>query len=595
MAEENGPAATAADPAMVGPDAAFEEPAQSDSRGRRFGRWLLSLLHFDTTGLLFAAFFFSWSLTPSLLPRDWLFQGLIGGINASIGYGLGVVLGWAVDRWWLARRRWWPLPKWGSRAIRSVLGVAIVCVILWMLVLSAGWQRELAVIMESEGTTTTGYIRTGLITLLVAGAVLTISRVLRDLVRWIGRGTTRITRVPQPVANTFGLAVVAVLCVMLINGVLVQVAFNVSNRIFSLSNDTTAEGIYQPTASERSGSPASLVPWDTLGYQGRNFVARGWQQKKLAQEMGAPAMEPIRAYVGLESAETADERMDLLMAELKRTGAFERKALVLVPSTGTGWVNPTAAQAIELLYAGDTAVVAAQYSYQPSAISFLADRPAAAAAGKRLVDKVQGEWAKLPAETRPKLYIYGESLGVQAGEGAFDSLADIRERVDGVLWVGPPHSNKLWSELVARRDPGSPEVRPQYSGGLVVRFINDADDLEDNPNEWLRPRVLYIQHPSDPVVWWSAKLLFERPSWLQEAPGRDRLPAMRWFPIVTFWQVSADLGNAAGVSDGHGHNYGSQVLDGWVAVAAPEGWTPDDTERTRDLLLKAMAGQGPEK
>lgn len=580
------------------PDAVPVADAAASSRWLRLGRWLLSLLRFDTTGLVFAAFFFCWSLTPSLLPRDWMYQGLIGGLNAVIGYGVGVVLGWAVHRWYLSKQSWWPLPKAWLWSIRGVLAVLGVAAIFSMLIASAGWQRELAVIMESEGTTTSGYIRTGLITVAVAALVLTIARVLRDLVRWVARGINRFTKVPQPVATTFGAAIVAVLFVMLVNGVLVQVAFNITNQIFSNFNDTTAEGIEQPTAPERSGSPDSLVPWSTLGYEGRNFVARGWDAEALAERTGAPSTEPVRAYVGLESAPTAEERMDLLVAELKRTGAFEREALILVPSTGTGWVNPTAAQAVELLYGGDTAIVAAQYSYQPSAISFLADRPAAAAAGKMLVERVQGEWAKLPEADRPKLYVYGESLGTQSGEGAFDSLAEIRDEVDGVLWVGPPNSNRLWGELVKRRDPGSRMVLPTYADGLVVRFANDAGDIPTDAEmtgEWLKPRVLYIQHPSDPVVWWTTKLLFQRPAWLSEAPGHDRLPSMRWFPIVTFWQVSADLGNAAGVSNGHGHNYGTQVLDGWVAVAAPDGWTAEDTARTRVLLKQAMETQGPEK
>ena len=48
--------------------------------------------------------FFCLSLTPSLLPRDWLFAGLIGGINAAIGYGIGVFIARMVRRFVLARR-----------------------------------------------------------------------------------------------------------------------------------------------------------------------------------------------------------------------------------------------------------------------------------------------------------------------------------------------------------------------------------------------------------------------------------------------------------------------------------------------------------
>ena len=55
--------------------------------------WAWSLVHLDFVGIAFGALFFCLSLTPSLLPRDWLFAGLIGGLNAAIGYGIGVGAG----------------------------------------------------------------------------------------------------------------------------------------------------------------------------------------------------------------------------------------------------------------------------------------------------------------------------------------------------------------------------------------------------------------------------------------------------------------------------------------------------------------------
>ena len=106
--------------------------------------------------------------------------------------------------------------------------------------------------------------------------------------------------------------------------------------------------------------------------------------------------------------------------------------------------------------------------------------------------------------------------------------------------------------------------------------------------------MLFVQHASDPVVWWSPDLLFERPDWLREPPGHDRTASMRWYPIITFWQVSADLTNAVSVPVWHGHNYGDQALDGWVAVAPPDGWTPADTDRVRRALDKVEASGGSE-
>lgn len=557
--------------------------------------WAWGLLRLDFTGIAFAALFFCWSLTPSLLPRDWLFQGLIGGINAAIGYGVGAAVGWTVYRYLLAGRSWWPLPPRVVQVLEIVVVAGSIVAAVVMLVYSAGWQRELAALMDAEGTTTSGYIRTGGLSLLVAAAAISLWRVLRDLVRLVARYLNRWLKVPRQAAFPLGVVLVAFLTYTLVTGVLLNGLYSIANSAFSLQNNSTRDGVTEPLNPEQSGSPESLAPWDTLGFEGRNFVSRGLDAAQLSAANGAPAREPIRVYAGLETAPTTEARMDVVVDELERTGAFDRKVLVVIPTTGTGWVNPTAAEAIELVHNGDTALVAAQYSYLPSWISFIADRQKAADAGKALVDKVHERWLTKPPETRPKLYVYGESLGTQAGEGAFDSLGAIRETVDGVLWVGPPNANVLWHQLVTRRDPGTPEVAPVYADGLVVRFADSAADISQPPSPWLYPRVLYIQHPSDPVVWWSPDLLFQRPDWLSEPPGYDRLPQMRWFPVVTFWQVSADLANAAGVPDGHGHNYGTTVLDGWLAIAAPDGWTQADTDRVRGVLESVVGTQGPEK
>ncbi len=272
------------------------------------------------------------------------------------------------------------------------------------------------------------------------------------------------------------------------------------------------------------------------------------------------------------------------MAELERAGAFDRSVLVVVTTTGTGWINAAAAESLELMYRGDTAIVATQYSYLPSWLSFVVDRPRAEEAGRLLFDTVHARLVQAPPERRPRLLVYGESLGSQGSEAAFTSLADIRAQVDGVLWVGPPNSNRVWSALVQRRDPGTSQVEPVHASGLVVRFAGDVAALTRPPTPWMAPRVLYLQHPSDPIVWWSPALLFRRPDWLVEPRGVDVSPAMSWYPFVTFWQVTADMVHSQSVPDGHGHNYANLVLGGWVAVAAPGGWTDADTVRVERIV-----------
>ena len=71
------------------------------------------------------------------------------------------------------------------------------------------------------------------------------------------------------------------------------------------------------------------------------------------------------------------------------------------------------------MYNGDTALVAMQYSYLPSWISFLADQQKSVEAGKAMVEAIHGRWQQWPADRRPRLALYGESLGSMAGQGAF--------------------------------------------------------------------------------------------------------------------------------------------------------------------------------
>ena len=551
-------------------------------------------LSLDFTGIAFAGLFFCWSLTPSLLPRDWLFQGLVGGINVAIGYGVGCAVGWVGNRL-LTKRPWWPPPLPVLRAIKVAVPLAVVLASLVALVFASRQQRQLAALMNAEGTTTSGYLRTLALAAAVALTLIATWRGLRELAGIVAWQLVRRLRMPPGAARSLGALLVVLVVFMLIDGVLARGAYAGLNWVFGIQNNETRPGVTQPLVPEKSGSPESFAAWDTLGYQGRDFVGRGLDAAELTAINGAPAREPIRVYSGFETADTPEARADVVIDELERTDAFDREVLVIIPTTGTGWVNPTAAMMMELVHNGDVALVAWQYSYMPSWISFLADREKAAAAGDMLIDRVYNRWLAQSAEHRPKLYVYGESLGTQSGEGAFGTVAAIRDTVDGVLWVGPPNSNRLWRQLVDRRDPGTTEVEPVYADGLVVRFADDRESIGEPDTPWLFPRILYLQHASDPVVWWSPDLIFSRPDWLSEPPGPDRLPQMRWFPFVTFWQVSADLTNAAGVPDGHGHNYGTTVLDGWIAVTAPAGWTETDTERVRFALTVIDDLQGPEK
>jgi len=560
--------------------------------------WAWSLGHLDFVGVAFGALFFCLSLTPSLLPRDWLFQGLIGGLTAAIGYGIGTFLAKMVRRFVLRRRKWWPPSKRVRHVLKTVIVAASATACVLMVIPAAAWQRQVSAVMGMEGPNTLGYMRTLIIAVLVGSVCVGAARVLLDLIKTMARFFIRRWHLHDETALFIGSAIVVVLAITLINGVLIRGFLAGANRVFQPQNTTTRAGIVQPRQPERSGSPASYAPWETLGFQGRNFVATGPHADELTRLNGRPAKEPIRVYVGLNTADTDDSRMAVMLSELERTGAFDRKVLVIVPTTGTGWINPVAARSLEMMYNGDTALVGSQYSFLPSWISFLGDREKSMESGRMMINAIHDRWLQLPADHRPRLMLYGESLGSMAGQGAFGWLPDIaRMGFSSVLWVGPPDASPLWKAITVRRDPGTPEIEPRYDNGRTVRFSQStgpADIRRDTDSPWEGTRVLFLQHPSDPIVWWSEDLLLNRPEWLKEPPGRDRTASMRWYPIITFWQVAADMTNASSVPGGHGHNYGDLVLDGWAAVAPPDGWTPDDTERIRIALEKTESVDGPE-
>ena len=568
-----------------------------------FIEWAWSLVRLDFVGVAFGALFFCLSLTPSLMPRDWVLAGLIGGINAAIGYGIGFLVGWLSRRLFLDHQSWWPPSAGVLRGLKAATVVLAIGASVLMLVPAAAWQRQIAAVMGIEGISTVVYLRTIAVALVVGGLLVSLARVIKDAIKFLARVMIRRWNINDEVAMFIGTAIVVVLIITLVNGVLYRGFVAGTSAMFQPVNDTTRPGIEQPVAPERSGSATSFAAWDTLGFQGRNFVATGPHAAELTELNGRPAKEPIRIYAGLETADTTEGRLAVLLSELQRTKAFERKVLVIIPTTGTGWVDPVAARSIETMYNGDTALVAMQYSYLPSWISFLADQEKSIEAGKAMIDGIRQRWLQWPEAGRPKLMLYGESLGSMAGQGAFGYLPDVADKgFSSVLWVGPPNASALHKALTARRDPGTPEVQPVYDGGRTVRFAQAASPAEiavvaASP-PWKGTRVLYLQHPSDPVVWWSPDLRVKKPDWLSEPPGFDRSPAMRWYPIITFWQVSADMAgnitNSQSLPRGHGHDYGVSQLDGWVAVAAPDGWTPADTERVRRALEKLIAAGGPE-
>ncbi len=542
--------------------------------GDRGGRWRRRP---NFLGLSVATLAFGAALTPSLLPRPWIFEGFIAGLGAALGYGIGTLLSW------LLRRLRVPEPSAQAKrwAWRGLAVVGPVLALVWLL-LGVGWQNEVRTLvgMEDEGLSTA--VEVGVVAVPVAIGTVLAARLVRRVNAWLVGLLDRV--LPRAVSWVAAAGFLVWLTYVAITGVLFDGFVAAMDTVYSGANEGTAPGIEQPTEPERSGSPPSLASWESLGAEGRRFVARGPSPQQLEEFNGAPAQEPIRVYVGLDTADTAAERAELAVRELERTGAFERAVLVVAGTTGTGWLEPQSVDSLEYEWNGDSAIVGIQYSYLPSWISTLVDVERAQDAGRAVFDAVHTAWSALPADDRPRLLAYGLSLGSFSMQSAFSSADDLAARTQGAVFSGSPSFSQPWGAIEDARDEGSPQWRPVYEGGRLIRFAGAPDDLGQPTGAWGPPRAAYLQHANDPVVWWSPALIAEEPDWLREPPGPGRTPTMRYYPVLTFLQVTVDQFVGVNVPNGQGHNYGTAMPAAWAAVTQPPGWSAADTARLEALI-----------
>jgi uncharacterized membrane protein len=517
------------------------------------------------------------SFSPSLLPRGPVIQGIIAGVSAAIGYGLGVLVAFI----WRAfadrdarvggRRAWIVTGLVGAMATGVALVVGRVA------------QHRILELMGATAGPSWMVILTPIVGVGVFLALFAVARSVRRTTRTLAGLLSR--RIGPRAAPTLAGLLVALVAFLLVSGVLVDGLVAAADRSFAVRDTTTAEGVEPTRSANRSGGPGSSIPWDSLGRQGRSFVTGGPTVDDLAGFATGPVLEPVRVYAGMATAADVERRARRAVDDLERAGGFDRRHLLVATTTGTGWLDPGTMAAFEYLTDGDSAIVTMQYSYLPSWLSYLVDQVRARQAGRELFDAVYERWSALPADDRPELFVFGESLGSFGGEAAFSGEFDLRNRTSGALFVGAPGFNHLHREFTDGRDPGSPQITPVYRAGRTVRFSDGtAESVSMLGAPWEGTRVLYVQHPSDPIVWWDTDLILRRPDWLEEPRGRDVLDGMRWIPFVTFWQVTGDLPFAVDVPAGHGHRYNQESIDAWAAILQPPDWTDERADRLRQLI-----------
>ena len=548
-----------------------EERAVRASAARAKAWWRR---RYTFTGTAVGLLFMLLSMTPSLLPRGPLFQGIVSGAAGAIGYMLGVFGVWLV-RFMRSRPSSPPAPRWAWTVLVALGVIGLVLGIVYF----HYWQDHVRDLFGVDRLKWYEYIQAAVLAVILLFVFIEIGQLIGRLVRFLARQLSRVA----PPRVSFVVTLVAVLGVFIavLNGVVVRGAMSVMNKTFSNVNDELDPKHPAPTSALRSGGPGSQVSWSSLGHQGRIFVGNGPTVAQLTEFNKAPATEPIRAYAGVNSASGIRATAQLAADELERKGGLKRKLIGVATTTGTGWVNAAEADSLEYMFNGDTALVSMQYSYLPSWLSFLVDKENARQAGEALFEAVDEKVRALPEAQRPKIVVFGESLGSFGGEAPFLRPNNIIARTNGALFSGPTFNNTMRDFVTDNRDPGSPEWLPIFDDGANVRFAARADNLGRPDAPWGNPRIAYLQHASDPIAWWTPELLFAQPDWLREPRGYDVSGDMYWIPVVTFLQVAADMAVAVNVPDGHGHHYVKDVVNAWAGVLQPPGWTPDKTERLR--------------
>ena len=344
-----------------------------------------------------------------------------------------------------------------------------------------------------------------------------------------------------------------------------------------------------PTAPEITGSPASGLDWMKVTREGARWLGMTLEPAGIASVMGVDsAMQPIRVYASLDMTDDDEERAQILLDEIDRTRALERKAFALFSPTGSGYVNYVATETFEYLMLGDCASAAIQYSVLPSALS-LTRVPTGTAQTEMVMKGVVERLLRMPKNKRPKVFLFGESLGSQVSEEMFNGTGILGlsgTGIDAALWIGTPSATKWRKELWGTRTIAeAPSVGPGEV--YLPRALPDWRALPAAERE--KVRFLLLQNGDDPIPKFGSQLAWRRPDWL--GPD-DRRPygapkGTKWMPGMTFLTTFFDMQNALvptpGIFNEGGHDY-RDVLP----QAIKETWrlpaTADQMARVNEAL-----------
>lgn len=350
-----------------------------------------------------------------------------------------------------------------------------------------------------------------------------------------------------------------------------------------------------PTSPHVSSGPASSMPFDTLGKEGRRFVLMALSAPQIEEVMGEPAIEPVRVVGGFECADDVAERARRTLQDMVDVGAFERSWICVGSPTGVGYFNYSVAEAFEYLTRGDCAIVVPQYALVPSALALT--RTEEAVELTRLVLQGIGEHLSTRAH-RPTVVLIGESLGANVAldlcvgtDGSVDARRLAGLGVGGGMYLGVPFRTRLWKQWRTAPRVVDPDA--------MLTLVSQPDEVD--PPEGGRLRHLMVVHHDDPVNKYGFAMIVQPPWWM--GPPSTRPPLVpreaKFRPITSFVLATVDLFNGMQSRPGtfvrRGHDYRIDIVTGLVRAFGFEATTQQEAaveealrQREREWATRRM-------
>ena len=241
---------------------------------KRFSVVLAKLRHglfrpLDFGGLVGGVIFFALAMTPTMIPRSWKLQGLLAGLTAAIGYGLGSFLFKYVSRLYFIKnaKQLFKRQAWQTLLVFGPL------LMFGSVLAGQRWDKQLRDLMFMELKEPWQVVSMVVLSIVFTLILIGVGRIIKGFFHLLYRLANKI--MPQRTAKLAGYGLALFFIVYVLLGGLAKNLFSAIDYAASVANDTIQTNLTPPISPLRSGSPQSLISWENLGAKGREFISGG--------------------------------------------------------------------------------------------------------------------------------------------------------------------------------------------------------------------------------------------------------------------------------------------------------------------------------